>query len=359
MFRTIDWDGSDVVAIDQTLLPDRTVMLHLHEVEELAHAIRTLQIRGAMGLGVAGGLGLALAIRRAQERGADPVRAAEAAATVLGATRPTAANLFWGIEHVRQFLAQDVEAAVDAAVRLIDADVVANRALAESGADLLAELCAVTDGPLAIMTHCNAGALAAVEVGTALGVIGALEARGLVREVLVCETRPLLQGARLTCWELTRMEIPCSLIVDSAAAGLVARGRVDAIVVGADRIAANGDVANKVGTFSHALAARHAGIPFIVAAPESTVDLACPDGAAIPIEERAAEEVLGFAGIRTAPRSVGALNPAFDVTPAGLVTAIVTERRVIRTGRGERPSQLRHGDEETVVEEETLVEEQR
>jgi methylthioribose-1-phosphate isomerase len=336
--RTLDWDGQDVVAIDQTLLPGTETLIRLHEVDELAEAIRSLRIRGAMGLGVAGGLGLALAIRRAQERNEDAVQAAEAAAVTLAATRPTAANLFWGIEHVRAVLRDGPEAAVAAAAALVDADVAANLAIAERGAAyVLAELFADDELELNVLTHCNAGALAGVEIGTALGVIGALHRRGRVAEAIACETRPLLQGARLTCWELQAMGIACSLIVDSAAAGLIARRTVDLVIVGADRIAANGDVANKVGTFSHALAARHAGIPFIVAAPEATIDLACESGADIPIEERSADEVTRFAGLETAPAGMRALNPAFDVTPAELVTAIVTEQRVIRIGRGERP----------------------
>jgi methylthioribose-1-phosphate isomerase len=336
--RTLDWDGQDVVAIDQTLLPRTETLIRLHEVDELAEAIRSLRIRGAMGLGVAGGLGLALAIRRAQERNADPVQAAEEAALILAATRPTAANLFWGIEHVRAALRDGPEAAVAAAAALVDADVAANLAIAERGAAyVLAELFNDDDLKLNVLTHCNAGALAGVEIGTALGVIGALHRRDRVAEAIACETRPLLQGARLTCWELQAMGVACCLIVDSAAAGLIARRTVDLVIVGADRIAANGDVANKVGTFSHALAARHAGIPFIVAAPEATIDLACESGADIPIEERSADEVTRFAGLETAPAGMRALNPAFDVTPAELVTAIVTEQRVIRIGRGERP----------------------
>jgi methylthioribose-1-phosphate isomerase len=337
-FRTLDWDGSAVVAIDQTLLPHEEVFLRIREVEDLAEAIVSLRIRGAMGLGVAGGLGLALAIRRAQEAGTDPIQAAEAAARRLAETRPTAANLFRGIEHVQSALPLGADAAIDAAVGLIDADVAANRAIAERGAAFICDELLDSDDAFAAMTHCNAGALAGVEIGTALGVLGAIHAHGRLRETFACETRPLLQGARLTMWELDRMQIPCSLIVDSAAAGLIARGSVAVVVVGADRIAANGDVANKVGTFSHALAARYAGIPFVVAAPEMTIDLACPSGSQIPIEERSADEVLNVGGAAVAPPNVGARNPAFDVTPAELVTAIITEERVIRTARGETPA---------------------
>ena len=336
--RTVDWNGDDVLAIDQTLLPHDEVVLRLHDVEALAEAIRSLRIRGAMALGVAGGLGIALAVRRAQEQGEDVIGATQKAAATLLRTRPTAVNLARGIEHVLAALEGGADAAVEAAIMLIGTDVSTNRAIAEAGADFVSTvLFAARHSELVVLTHCNAGALASVDVGTALGIVGALHRRGRVLEAIACETRPLLQGARLTCFELARMDIPCSLVVDSAAAGLITRGNVDLVVVGADRIAANGDVANKVGTLSHALACQHAGVPFVVAAPETTIDAGCPSGADVPIEERSAEEVLEFAGARTAPGGVRARNPAFDVTPAALVTAIVTERRVTRPAAGERP----------------------
>lgn len=337
--RTVDWDGGDVLAIDQTLLPHEEVILRLHDVDALAEAIRSLRIRGAMALGVAGGLGIALAIRRAEESGQDVVRAAGAAATVLAETRPTAVNLAKGIEHVLAALDRGPDAAVEAATELIGVDVSTNEAIAEVGADLVCdELLGTNDARLVVLTHCNAGALASVDIGTALGIVGELHRRGRVLEAIACETRPLLQGARLTSYELARMQIPCSLVVDSAAAGLITSGLVDIAVVGADRIAANGDVANKVGTLAHALACRHAGVPFVVAAPETTIDPDCPSGSRIPIEERSEDEVLEYTGMRTAPPGVRARNPAFDVTPAELVTAIVTERRVIRPAAGERPA---------------------
>lgn len=334
--RTIDWDGDDVLAIDQTLLPGAEVTLRLHDVEALAEAIGSLRIRGAMALGVAGGLGIALAVRRAQDADGDVTGAAREAAAILSRTRPTAVNLARGIEHVLSALGHGAEAALEAATELIGVDVSTNRAIAQAGADFVCgELFGSRSAPLVLLTHCNAGALASVDIGTALGIVEELHRRGRVREAIACETRPLLQGARLTCFELARMEIPCSLVVDSAAAGLIAGGVVNMAVVGADRIAANGDVANKVGTLAHALACHHAGIPFVVAAPEATIDARCPSGAEIPIEERSEEEVLEFAGARTAPGGIRARNPAFDVTPAHLVTAIVTERRVIRPAAGE------------------------
>jgi len=334
--RTIDWDGEAVVIVDQTLLPADEVLLRLREVDELAEAIRSLRVRGAMALGVAGGLGIALAATRAKERGDDPEAACRAAGATLAATRPTAVNLGRGIDLVLDALALGHDAVVAAAVDLLAADVEANRTIGRRGAALVAELAGRHDD-LRLMTHCNAGGLAGVEWGTALGVVRAAHEDRMLAEVFSCETRPLLQGARLTAWELERMGVPYRVLTDSAGPVLVTSGRVDAVVVGADRIAANGDTANKVGTFSHALAAHRAGVPFLVAAPEMTIDATTPTGADIPIEERAEDEVLTLAGHRTAPPGARAWNPAFDVTPADLITAIVTERRVIRLDRGERP----------------------
>ncbi len=222
------------------------------------------------------------------------------------------------------------------ALAIRDEDIAACAAMAVRGADLVREL--VARPRIRIMTICNTGALAAVERGTALGVVGELHARGLLEEALPLETRPLLQGARLTAWELTRMGAPFRLLVDGAAASVLARGLADVVLIGADRITANGDTANKVGSLALALAARHAGVPFLVVAPETTVDAATPDGAGIVIEDRGADEVTSFRGVRTAPAGARTLNPAFDVTPASLITAIVTDRRVIRTDRGERPA---------------------
>ncbi len=336
MFRTLDWDDHDILIIDQTRLPHEERILRLHDVEELAEAISRLRVRGAPALGVAGALGLALAVRRAQELGQDVGAAVNAAAARLAGTRPTAANLRWGIEQAKTALPAGPEAVVQRAVELLEADIATNRALAHRGAELLRARQAELGRALRVLTHCNTGALACVEWGTALGVIRAAHQAGSVAEVLVTETRPLLQGARLTTWELGRLGIAYRLVVDSAAPALIARGGVDAVVVGADRVVANGDVANKIGTYSLALAARAAAIPFIVAAPESTLDPATPTGLDIPIEERPGDEVLCIDGHRVTPAGAQALNPAFDVTPADLVTAIVTERRVIRSALAER-----------------------
>jgi methylthioribose-1-phosphate isomerase len=324
--RTIDWRDGDVVIVDQTVLPREERLLRLHTVDDLIPAIRRLSVRGAMALGVAGAFGVALAAARAAERGSDVDAAVGFAAERLVAARPTAVNLGWGVRRALQARGGGPAAILAAAMAVRDEDIVANREIGRRGALMLA-------GVRQVLTHCNAGGLAAVEVGTALAVIAALHSAESLELVYVCETRPLLQGARLTTWELARMGVPHRLIVDGAAAGLIVNGRVDAVVVGADRIAANGDVANKVGTLAHALAARRAGIPFVVAAPESTIDPGTASGAEIVIEERDPGEVLSFNGAPSAPAGTLAANPAFDVTPADLVTGIVTERRVIFPGR--------------------------
>ena len=332
MNRTIDWDGEAIVAIDQTLLPAEERLLRIRDIATLAEAIRSLRIRGAPALGVAGGLGIALAVREAQSDGADIQAAAEQAATTLAATRPTAVNLRWGIDQARKALVAGPDAVVNCAVQLLEADVRTNRALAERGADWLDSLPSRRQGPLRILTHCNTGALACVEIGTALGIIQVAHSRGGVEEVIATETRPLLQGSRLTAWELQRLGIPFRLVADGAAPSLIARGGLDVVIVGADRIAANRDVANKIGTYPLALAANRARIPFVVAAPESTLDSAMPSGDQIPIEDRSESEVVGFGAIRVAPEGAHAINPAFDVTPAELISVIITEARVIERG---------------------------
>lgn len=322
--RTIDWVDGAVRIIDQTRLPAELVSIEIREVDELVVSIRSLAVRGAPALGAAGALGMALAACRSAERAGDLDTDLAVAAGKLIQARPTAVNLSWGVERLRAARAAGagVDELVPAALAILDADIKTNRALSERGARLLA-------GARRVLTHCNAGGLACVEVGTALGVIERLHAEAPLEMVYVCETRPLLQGSRLTAWELARRGIPHRVIVDSAAAGLMLGGQVEAVVVGADRIAANGDVANKVGTVSHALAASYAGIPFVVAAPESTIDRATESGAGISIELRDDGEVLAMAGQRVAAPGSTGWNPAFDVTPAALVTAIVTELRTI------------------------------
>jgi methylthioribose-1-phosphate isomerase len=338
--RTIDWvadgDGA-VVTVDQTALPHEVRMLRITEVDALVDAIQRLAIRGAPALGAAGALGVVLAVRQGRREGWSDGDVAKAVERVRRA-RPTAVNLAWGVDRVAVHLAEPGgEAAAEReALCVLDEDVAANRAMGERGADLLRDLCG--DAPLRLHTHCNAGALACVDFGTALGVVRVVHERGELDRVYVDESRPLLQGARLTAWELDQLGADYRVVVDGAGPSLIARGLVDAVIVGADRVAANGDVANKIGTYPLALAAGRSGAPFVVAAPESTVDPATADGAAIDIEDRDDAEVLTVAGRPTAPAAARAVNPAFDVTPADLVTAIVTERRVVRPAAGERPA---------------------
>jgi methylthioribose-1-phosphate isomerase len=322
--RTIDWVDGRIVLVDQTALPAvRTVALDT--VDELIDAIRRLVVRGAPALGVAGALGVALAARSLS--GAE----LRAAADRLAAARPTAVNLAVGVRRALTAVDGGPDAVLAAAHAVLDEDVAACHAIGSRGAELLTELCG--PGLLRLHTHCNAGALACVEWGTALGVVRSLHQAGRVALVVADETRPLLQGSRITAVELAALGVPHRVVVDGAGPSIIARGLVDAVLVGADRIAANGDVANKIGTYPLALAAARAGIPFVVAAPESTVDMSTPDGSAIEIEERDAAEVLSIAGARMAPAASAAWNPAFDVTPADLVTAVVTEARVWRPDR--------------------------
>ncbi|MGH2785354.1 MAG: S-methyl-5-thioribose-1-phosphate isomerase [Actinomycetota bacterium] len=326
--RAIDWDAGTIRIIDQTLLPQEERILTLTSTAELADAIRALRVRGAPALGIAGGMGIAQAAFRSQAAGTPGIlRDIEAAARELAATRPTAANLAVGIERVAR-IARDRADDTDRdkllalleeeALRIAQEDANACMAMARHAQRYIAPKAVV-------LTHCNTGFLCTGGYGTALGAIRLAHEEGKEIAVLATETRPLLQGSRLTAWELGKFGVPHALITDGAAAGLIARGEVKVVIVGADRIAANGDVANKVGTFGLALAARDAGIPFIVVAPMSTVDLATPSGDKIPIEERAAGEVTSILGRQVAPIGTYAVNPAFDVTPARLVTAIVTE----------------------------------
>jgi methylthioribose-1-phosphate isomerase len=326
--RTIDWvsPGSGpghIRLIDQTRLPTDLCEIDIHELDQLVDAIRRLAVRGAPALGVAGALGVALAVRTL------PPELADRAIARLRAARPTAANLALGVDTARTaFERGGAPAALRAALKMRDDDIAGCHAMARRGMDLLTSLLPGRQR-LSVLTICNTGALAAVEHGTALGVVERLHLHNRLERAVVCETRPLLQGARLTAWELQRMGAPYDVIVDSAAATTIVRCGIDAVLVGADRIAANGDTANKIGTFSLALASAHASVPFIVVAPETTVDAATATGADIAIEDRGSEEVCMFQGIRTAPAGTTARNPAFDITPAAFITAIVTDRQVI------------------------------
>ena len=317
------YEDDTLWALDQTQLPFREVELPLRSAEEVADAIVRLSIRGAPLIGLAGAYGVAVELQR--NPGSD---ALNHACALIRDARPTAVNLAWAVDRVARAVGRLVPseqaAAALAEARAIHAEEeAASAAIASQGADLLI-------GTRRVLTHCNTGALAAPGNGTALAVVSELAERGLLEEVLATETRPLLQGARLTVYELRRLGINHKLIVDSAAAGLLARGAADAVIVGCDRVAANGDVANKVGTYSLALAARAAGIEFVVAGPTSTIDPNCATGADIKIEERDPDEVSRVHGQQVTMEGTRCLNPAFDVTPAALITALVTERGVAR-----------------------------
>ena len=348
-FSPIAWREGALALLDQTRLPAEEVWLDCRRPQDVAGAIRRLSVRGAPAIGVAAAYGLALAlgpdgdVEPAGGAETDPAdspesvrRRFEAAADLLAATRPTAVNLRWAIDRGRRVFAATAgagrEAARNALIewadRLHREDVAANRRLGAHGAELFA-------AGDRVLTHCNAGALATAGYGTALGVIQASWGAGKVAMVWVDETRPLLQGARLTAWELGRLGIPHKLVTDSSAGALLSRGLVDRVVVGADRIAANGDTANKIGTYPLAVLARRHGVPFYVAAPLSTFDAETPSGAEIPIEERDALEVTDVAGSRLTPSETEALNLAFDVTPAELVTAFITDAGVLEPPYGE------------------------
>jgi len=315
---TVEWRAGRIRLIDQRALPGRLRFVTCATVEALRTSVRDLTVRGAPALGAVGAYGVALSARERTRR-----RDVLADARRLGAARPTAVNLRWGVdEALRAFNAAGAEGALMRAHAIAAADIAGNRKLGALGAALIPDRARV-------LTHCNAGALACVGYGTALGVVRAVHEAGREISVWVDETRPVLQGARLTAWELDRLGIPYQVIVDNAAGSLFAAGVVDAVIVGADRIAANGDVANKVGTYPLAVLARAHRVPFYVAAPVSTVDLATRSGVDIPIEIRRADEVTHFDGVRRTPRRARAHNPGFDVTPARLITAIITNAGVV------------------------------
>jgi methylthioribose-1-phosphate isomerase len=329
----VRWEDGRLVLLDQTRLPTEEVERGYTTWQDVADAIRTLVVRGAPAIGVAAAFGVVLAARGSRATSHPALLAdLEDAIKGLAATRPTAVNLFWALDRMRALVVASAVLPVPAlqtrllteAQAILTEDLAANRAMGAHGAAL------VPDGAR-VLTHCNAGALATAGYGTAVGVIRAAHERGKLAMVWVDETRPVMQGSRLTAWELVKEGIPHRLISDVAAGFVMKRGEVDLVVTGADRIAANGDTANKIGTYSVAVLARHHGIPFYVAAPSSTIDPAIPSGASIVIEERDASEVRGVAGRQTAPAASPVFNPAFDVTPAELITAIITERGVFRS----------------------------
>ncbi len=327
--RPLDWIDGGVSMVDQTRLPDQYEVMRIESVPDMVAAIRRLSVRGAPAIGVAGALGVALAIKAHGTSGPDFDRAIHS----IREARPTAVNLARMVDRVAPLATLGLDRVLAEALAIRDEEIAASVSMGEYGADLVTGL--VSERVARAMTICNTGGLATIERGTALAVIQTLHERGTLAEALALETRPLLQGARLTTWELARMGAPHRLLVDSAANFMLARRQADVVLTGADRIAANGDTANKIGTFSLALGARYAGVPFIVVAPESTVDMDTPGGEAIPIEDRDAGEVVSVRDRPTAPANTDAANPAFDITPADLITAIVTDRRVVRHDRGD------------------------
>jgi methylthioribose-1-phosphate isomerase len=334
--RTVAWDDESVVLIDQRRLPQEESYLRCRKPAEVAAAIRDMAVRGAPAIGISAALGIALGARGTSAEG-DALRAEfEVVCEQMRVTRPTAVNLFWAIDRMRRRFAMEAprggaavrEGLLAEALAILEEDLAACHRMGDLGAELITR-------PSHVLTHCNAGALATAGYGTALGVIRSAARDGNVLGVFADETRPYLQGARLTAWELTRDRIPTTLIADNMAGHMMATGQVDVVVVGADRIASNGDVANKIGTYPLAVLAKENGVPFYVAAPVSTFDLSLTSGAEIPIEERPAEEITHHGGRRMAAEGVSVRNPAFDVTPHRYVTAIVCEKGVARAPYGE------------------------
>ena len=334
MIPTLEWTPAGVNFLDQTKLPLEETYVLATDYQQVATVIREMIVRGAPAIGVSGAMGVAIGIERSKASTLAQLTAeVEVICSTLAETRPTAVNLFWGIGQVRDLfnelaaknapIAEIKTAVVELAKRLYDEDIAQCKALGAHGADLLPKQGTV-------LTHCNAGALATCGYGTALGVIRAAVERGHQIDVLADETRPYLQGARLTAWELMKDSIPTTVLCDNMAGHLMSKGRIQAVIVGADRIAANGDTANKIGTYSVSILAKEHGIPFYVAAPFNTIDLATATGAGIPIEQRNPREVTHSNGKQMTPDGVGIENPAFDVTPAKYITAIITERGVLR-----------------------------
>ena len=337
MFTTVKWDGGAVLILDQRRLPDEEAYLRCLRPHEVAVAIKDMAIRGAPAIGVAAAMGLALGATVSPAEGVELKREMDRVSEELLATRPTAVNLSWAIERMQRRFEQHAaeggeplrQALIEEALAIQAEDEAACRRMGDLGAALIPH-------GARLLTHCNAGALATAGYGTALGIVRSAARDGKVRNVFADETRPYLQGARLTAWELSQDGIPVTVIADNMAGHLLSRGEVDAVVVGADRIAANGDVANKIGTYTLAVLAHENGVPFYVAAPLSTFDASIPDGSHISIEERPAAEVTGYGDTRWAPEGVAVRNPAFDVTPAELITGIICEKGVVLSPNREK-----------------------
>jgi methylthioribose-1-phosphate isomerase len=337
MIQTLEWTDKGVRFLDQTKLPTEETYVTAATYQQVAEVIRDMVVRGAPAIGVAAGMGIALGAQNSKaETVGELKKDFDEICKVIGETRPTAVNLFWAIRRMQQKfetlrvrpMPQIKQALVEEAQRMHAEDIAANQSMGRHGATLMPS----SGG---VLTHCNAGALATAGYGTALGVIRAAVEQGKKIHVYADETRPFLQGSRLTAWELMKDGIPTTVISDNMAGAIMRQGKIGAIVVGADRIAANGDVANKIGTYSVAVLAKEHGIPFYVAAPISTVDLATADGSGIPIEQRNAKEVTHIAGRQMVPDGVEVENPAFDVTPAKYVAAIITERGIAKAPYGE------------------------
>jgi methylthioribose-1-phosphate isomerase len=328
-FKTIEWKDDRVIMLDQRKLPNQEVYVECRTSEDVARAIKDMVIRGAPAIGIAAAMGIALAAVNSKRRGKEEFLAElKEIATIMSNTRPTAVNLFWAISRMMGVLERNIDRDIDwikeelvrEAKRIYEEDLETCRRIGKVGASL------IRDG-MSILTHCNAGALATAGYGTALGIIRAAFEEGKKIRVFATETRPFLQGARLTAWELKKDGIPVTLITDNMAGYVMGKGMVDAVIVGADRIASNGDVANKIGTYSLSILARFHRIPFYVAAPVSTIDFNCPSGESIPIEGRDPGEVTHIMGCKIAPE-VDVINPAFDVTPCDLITSIITEKGI-------------------------------
>lgn len=333
--RTITWsetNGGSIHLLDQTKLPGSIDELVIRDPRELIGAIQRLSVRGAPALGVAGALGVALILRNAEAENWSKDAIAKSILELKNA-RPTAVNLAWGVSQVEPLIEGGSKKVLDKALELAKEDAESCREMGRIGADYLIEK--LGKNKLRILTHCNTGALATTEWGTALGVVRELHSRGLIEEVFADETRPLLQGSRLTAWELAQAGIPFRILPDGAAASALFSGLIDAVLIGADRIARNGDSANKIGSLSVAVAASQVAVPFLVVAPESTVDRNIESGEHIEIEFRSDSEVTTFAGVNIAPAGSKTYNPAFDVTPARYITAVVTDKKVYRVKDGE------------------------
>ena len=330
--KAVEWVDGKLVLLDQTLIPIEEKYLHLSDVDSIIDAIKRLAVRGAPAIGVAGAYAVVVALDEAERVKAGSEKLKQMIDAIRDA-RPTAVNLAWAVERVRKFVAQGREAVLAEADQIAKEDRLSGDAMGSIGADWLINR--LGSKPLTLLTHCNTGSLATTSIGTALGVVRTMHSRGLVKEVYADETRPLLQGSRLTAWELEKSSIPYRILPDGAATMAILSGRIDAALIGADRIARNGDSANKIGSVAVALACHEAGIPFLVVAPESTVDRSKKDGSEIHIEIRKDEEITHFKGLQVAPLGAKTFNPAFDVTPSKYISAVITEIKAYEIAKGE------------------------